>query len=156
MVEVGLKCENITKNLTDNFQTQLQTLQEKVSQPPPVRKPPLPSKSTENMQRYYENISYPYDDTPSEEDIQKVFDLVSSPKQQMVMKIAKRVARKIERAEEDKLDKDMARALGGLNINDNFPEPMDTSNLVRIGDTEVDADDLNVYIANLIRSQKKR
>ena len=146
--------ENITKNLTDNFQTQLQTLQEKVSQPP-VRKPPLPSKSTENMQKYYEGAN-PYDYTLSEEDRQNLFDWTDSPKQQMVMKIAKRVARKIERAEEDKLDRDMARAMRGLNINDTFPEPMDTSNLVCIGDVEVDADDLNVYIANLIRSQKKR
>ena len=149
--------ENITKNLTNNFQVQLQTLQEKVSQPLPVRKvpPPLPSKSTENMQRYYERAN-PYDDAPSEEDRQNLFDLVDSSKHQTIMKIAKRVARKMEQAEEDKLDRDMARAMRGLSINDTVPEPMDTSNLVRIGDIEVDADDLNVYIANLIRSQKKR
>jgi hypothetical protein len=161
---INAQTDKIAKGFQDQiqaFQNQIQDLQKLISQPvsqPPVHqktRPPIPTKFTRNMQSYYEDAN-PFDDTLSEEDRQKFFDRVDSPKQQMVMKIAKRVARKIEQAEEDKIDRDMARAMRGLSVNDTFPEPMDTSNLVRIGDNEVDADDLNAYIANLIRSQKKR
>jgi hypothetical protein len=141
-----------TENITKNFQAQLQVLQENVAQPPAKVPPPLPSKSTENMQRYYEG-AYPFDDTLNERDRQHLFDLVDSPK---VVKIAQRVARKLAQAEERRQDRELTRAMQGLNIDDNYPEPMDTSNLVRIGEVELDVDDLNIYIANLIRSQKKR
>ena len=73
-----------------------------------------------------------------------------------VNQIAQRVAKKLAQAEEKRQDRELARAMQGLNIDDRYPEPMDTSNLVRVGDAEDDEDDLNVYIANLIRSQKKR
>ena len=141
-----------TENITKNFQAQLQVLQENVAQPPAKVPPPLPSKSTENMQRYYEGANS-FDETLNERDRQHLFDLVDSPK---VVKIAQRVARKLAQAEERRQDRELARAMQGLNIDDNYPEPMDTSNLVRIGEVELDVDDLNIYIANLIRSQKKR
>lgn len=147
--------KNITENLTNSFQTQIQAIQEKATRRPAGVPPPVPPKNHEQMHRYYEGgAPNPFDDNReySFEEITGA-DYKTPPK---VMKIAQRVARKLAQAEERRQDRELARAMQGLNIDDRYPEPMDTSNLVCIGDTEVDADDLNVYIANLIRSQKKR
>lgn len=148
-----------TENLTKNFQTQLQTLQEKVSQPAPVvqkvlppAKPPLPFKTARDMQDLYEseNPFHEYDREFSFDEI------MGTSYSKPVIKIAQKVARKLAQAEERRQDRELTRAMQDLSIDEHYPEPMDTSNVVRIGDREVDTDDLNGYIANLIRSQKKR
>ena len=54
---------------------------------------------------------------------------------------------------ERKVDK-LANALGGLNI-DSDDDSMDVD-LVRIGNTKVNLDDLNEYLTNLARSSKKK
>jgi hypothetical protein len=139
--------KNITENLTNNFQTQIQALQDnKVTRPSAKVPPPVPPKNYEQMHSFYEgNPPSSFDYTQTEEERQNFFDWVASRDQPKVIKIAQRVAKKLAQAEERRQDRELARAMQDLNIGDHYPEPMDTSNLVRIGDSEVDADNLNVY-----------
>jgi hypothetical protein len=77
-----------------------------------------------------------------------------------VNKIAERVARKLAQAEERRQDKELVRAMQDLGLGRDYDDGPDNNamdiDLVRIGDARINADDLNEYIANLIRSQKKR
>lgn len=152
---INAHTDKIAKGFQDQiqaFQNQIQDLQKLIPKPP--TRPPLPTKQTENMQRYYEGvIPNPFDD---EYDRQYSMDEIMGTNNR-VTKIANRVARKIAQAEERRQDRELVRAMQGLGLGgheDGPAEPMDVD-LVRIGDIEVNADDLNVYIANLIRSKKK-
>lgn len=144
-----------TENLTKNFQAQLQNLQEKVTQPMPQpaqpARPPIPSKITENMHRYYEdNAPNPFEDNRQ----WSMEEIMGSAYPKPVMKIAEKVARNMARAKERQEDRELARAMRDLHLEGREPEPMDID-AVRIGDVEVSKDDLNEYISNLLRSKKK-
>jgi hypothetical protein len=150
-----------TENLTKNFQSQLQTLQEKVVQPAPqqvvrqrARPPPVPPKDLEKIHDFYESHN-PFDRDP----IEYSLDDLMRPSNR-VNKIAERVARKLAQAEERRQDKELVRAMQDLGLGRDYDDGPDNNamdiDLVRIGDARINADDLNEYIANLIRSQKKR
>ena len=152
-----------TENLTKNFQTQLQSLQEKVAQPAssssqqqqyPQQKyrPPVPQKDHRQIHEWYESRN-PFDgDYDRQWDMD---DIMGSNNR--VTKIAQRVAKKIAQAEERRQDRDLVRAMQGLGLGDREDnrdnDAMDVD-MVRVGETLLSQDDLNEYFANLLRSKK--
>jgi len=160
-----------TENLTKNFQTQLQAIQEeKVTQPSsqpapfsgqPVQqkyRPPVPPKDHRQIHEYYERFN-PFDndrDRNREENMQHLFDTIgANTSGSRVNQIAQRVARKLAQAEERRQDRELVRAMQGLGLGDQEDgEAMDVD-MVHVGDSLVSRDDLNEYFANLLRSKKK-
>ena len=143
------------ENLTKNFQTQLQTLQDKVSQlpppEPPVYHPVVPPKNWGELRDYHEGGN-PY------RVARRGYDYDATDPDNIVNRVAQRVARRIAKAKEQQEDRDLARAMQGLGLGDREDnrdnDAMDVD-LVRIGDAVVSQDDLNEYFANLLRSKKK-
>ena len=146
---INAQTDKITKGFQDQiqaFQTQIQGLQNIISQQP-VQQP----KAGRRAQDYYEsqnpftdNQQYTMDDIMGPEPDRKTLEIART--------LAKASARAKQMKMERKVDK-LANALGGLNI-DSDDDSMDVDQ-VRIGENRVNADDLNEYIANLIRSKKK-
>jgi hypothetical protein len=131
-----------TENLTKNFQSQMQSLQEKINQP-------VLMQTTTN--------------TPQAKDFQ-----VST--ESSWDRVMKRINKHLEQREKEKEDRKLIKAFKGLNIsddgfikayrnptfddyNDNVNDPMDTSNMVRIGDSLFD-DDGNECTIQLVRKKK--
>jgi hypothetical protein len=158
-----------TENLTKNFQTQLQAIQEeKVTQPSsqpapsfgqPVQqkyRPPIPPKDHRQIHEYYERDN-PFDndrDWNREENMQHLFDIANTSGSR-VKSIVHRVARKLAQAEERRQDRELVRAMQGLGLGDQEDgEAMDVD-MICVGDSLVSQDDLNEYFANLLRSKKK-
>ena len=156
--------QQYTENLTKNFQTQLQSLHEKVAQPSsqpapfsgqPVQqkyRPPVPPKDHRQIYEYYESWN-PFD---GDYDRQWDMDDIMGTSNR-VTKIAQRVAKKIAQAEERRQDRDLVRAMQGLGLGDREDnrdnDAMDVD-MVRVGETLLSQDDLNEYFANLLRSKK--
>ena len=151
---VGTRLDKVTKEFQDqiqNLQNIIAQTQQKAAQPEPPQLKTYPPLTVKPMTLHEYTERDKREQNQSFDDIEKIMGT-----NLRVNQIAQRVAKRLARAEEKRQDRELARAMQGLDIDDRYPEPMDTSNLVRVGDAEVDEDDLNVYITNLIRSQKKR
>ena len=122
-----------TENLTRNFQSEIQTLQEKIKQL-------VQAQTTTNAPRV------------------KGPQIISDSAFERVLG---RINKQIEQREREKEDKKLIKAFKDLKLDDDyestdrdiFDDPMDTSNMVRIGDTLFD-DDGNECTIQLVRKKK--
>jgi hypothetical protein len=141
-----------------NIISQQSTQQPKVSRRVQEQYAQPPKGGGRIAHEFYESFN-PFDNDDRQytmDDIMGAWNDGGKPNKE-TMAIARTIAKASARAKqiktERKIDK-LANALGGLNI-DSDDDSMDVD-LVRIGNTKVNLDDLNEYITNLARSSKKK
>jgi hypothetical protein len=132
-VSEGLSKEHITQllntqaeNLTKAFQAQFQSLQDSIKKPPiQQQQQSLDPNSIEGMQA---RANQAIDEYNRRLDSQGGW-ITKDTTESKVHKIAERIARKMAEREREREDRELAKMIGGLSIND--PDEMDTSNLIR-------------------------
>ena len=140
-----------TATLTKNFQAQLQTLQDTVSQQSQKKAPPpIPPKDHRRIHEFYEDHAQ----NPFEDNRQWTFDEIMGDRE--AQKIAPMVARALAKSKKAKMDRrvnKLASALDNLSIYDD--DPMDTSDLIDGSIVLQDANG-NEFTAFVTRGSKKK
>ena len=140
-----------TESLTKNFQAQLQTLQDTVSQSQKKAPPPIPPKDHRKIHEWYESHN-PFDD---DYDRQYSFDEIMG-NNSGAMQYAKMFAKASAKAKKDKMERKvnkLANMMGNLDIDDDGPLPMDID--LTDGIILQDADG-NEFTVCLTRGSKKK
>ena len=147
-----------TENLTKNFQTQLQALQDTVAQqrvPPPFPQkkvpPPVPPKDHQAIHEWY---AYNAQDPLEDNQRWNVEDFMGHDRE--ALEYAKIFAKASARAKQAKMERKvnkLANMMGNLNIDDNNPVPMDVD--LTDGIILQDADG-NEFTVCLTRGSKKK
>lgn len=144
-----------TESLTNNFQAQLQALQNTIAQPRKKVPPPVPPKNHEQLHDFYESQN-PFDYEENwQYNRQNLFDEITKNDRE-ALEYANIFAKASAKAKKDKMERKvnrLANMMGNLNLEDDGRMPMDVD--ITDGTILQDADG-NEFTVYLTRGSKKK